>query len=186
MEWFTPDPTNRRGREGPVEALENIALPIAIVLWLFIAVRHRSQRASGLAAAGMVAQLAFIFGEEIDWGQTIDLRPLGGWRNFRTTLRAAGILQRWDDAIAPTAYLLAFMCAPLAPIRGVRRWLDSMAPVRAQIGDGIAIIVLPPTWAVVTHFVVPLTSVEVIQVCTYAVVLNVGARVLRSRAPTVV
>lgn len=184
MEWLSPNPIGRFGREGPIEWVENLVLPLCIGLWLLIAVRHRADRVKMTLALLMVLQLVLIFGEELDWGQTIGLRAPGGWRNLRMTLRDIGVLHQWDDAIVPTAYLLLFMCVPLLPIAGVQRALARAAPVRAQVGDGLAIVVLPPTWMLVTGFVVELTSVELIEVCTYAVTLNVALRILRTPGDT--
>lgn len=181
MSWFVPDPLAPHATEGPVDWLENVLLPIIIGLWLVIAARHRGNRPAALAAIGMALQFVFLFGEEIDWGQTLGLRPMGGWRNVRMILRDAGLLQRWNDALIPTAYFLAFVFVPLVPVARVKGWLARLAPVHATRGDGIAIALLPPTWIFVNALVVPQKSVELIQVGAYSVTLLMALRILRSR-----
>lgn len=181
MAWLNPDPIGHPEVEGPLEAFENVLLPVCIVLWVAIAWRHRGDRARVVLALLMVLQMAFVLGEEVDWGQTIGLRGFGGWRNVRMLLRDHGLLQRWNDALVPTAYYLFFMIVPLVPLAPVRRWLDRVAPVRAEVGDALAVIVLPPAWMTISHLVVPQKSVELIQLSAYTVATNVAIRILRAR-----
>jgi hypothetical protein len=179
MAWFTPDPHVHPGHEGPVETVENVIVPIVIGLWLVIAYRHRANRRAVVLAALMALQFVLVLGEETDWGQNLGLRA-PGWRNLRMEGRAAGLLEPWNDALVPTAFFLFFMLVPLVPLARVRRWLERAAPVRAEIGDGVAVVLLPPMWIGTSQLVVPLTSVELIQIGAYAITLNVAIRILRA------
>lgn len=184
MAWFVPDPLAHGATEGPIDWLENVLLPLVILLWLGIASRHRADRVRLTLALLMALQFAFILGEEVDWGQTLGLRPMGTWRNVRMVLRDMGVLQRWDDALVPTAYFLFFVLAPLVPLTRMQRWLERTAPVRAERGDGVAVALLPPSWIAVSELVVPQKSVELIQLCAYTITLGIAIRILRAPRAT--
>lgn len=166
MPW---SPTFWAGEGSPVEALE-VALAVACAgVWSWVASRQ-----SGLPhtlAWLMVLQLAFIVAEELDACAALHL----SYRNLRQASR--GILPDILDTPLAAAYLLFFLLAPLVPLARARAWLERAAPVRAEPGDSVAVIVGMLATLVVWGVAGDKAIGELQQVVVYSVLALVTARV---------
>lgn len=178
--WLHIDAAAPTTDEGPIDALQNVLLPVEIALWAWIAFRCRGERLHLVLASLMVLQLVVVLGEEVDWGRTLGFPGLPGHRNLRMWGRDVGLLQRWDDAIAPAAYFLFFLLSPLVPVAALRRWRERAAPVRAERGDALAVAALPLFWFFVKGVGGGRPSMEVVQLGGYLVVGVVTLRVVRA------
>lgn len=144
MHWLHLDP-GEKPTEGPFEGIENLLLGLSSLLWTFVAGRVRRDPPRSSLAALVALQILVVLGEEMDWGQSFGL-GLPGVRNLRILLHERLHVPEAIAAALLMAGLGAFFVAPLVPLEAVRRWLDRIAPVRAEAGDALALFMLPLLW----------------------------------------
>jgi hypothetical protein len=168
-----------RGDGSPVEVFELVLLLVYIPTWAWIAIRLRrsdTRSRRWILAALMVVQLLVLFAEELDWGDA-----LAPFRNLRQVLHL--VLPQVLDSPAVSAYLLAFLFAPLVPLARVQSWLmERAAPVRAERDDAWATLAAPLCSLVVWPLVGDQSLGELHQLGVYAVLGIVTARVARRTA----
>lgn len=156
--------------EGSVVELLEVGLALACAgAWGWIASRVRGLPRA--LAALMVAQLALMIAEELDACAALHLPH----RNLRQATR--GILPDILDTPLAAAYLLFFLFAPLVPLARARAWLERAAPVRAEPGDSVAVIVGMLATLVVWGVAGDKAIGELQQVVVYSVLALVTARV---------
>jgi hypothetical protein len=160
-------------KEGPIEHVSHAALLVALVLWV-MAARGLSGSARTLAAF-VVAYVAFLFVEEIDWGLVygvdIGFQRLVGLPSFhQTTWRNEHI---WQDK-------LYWIGAPLLLYFGLPRlrWLGGklarFEPTWPSARESVAFAIVLITFMAVDRFVK--NSISTYQALIYALLASVAAR----------
>jgi len=168
--------------EGPFELVQELSLIVCALAWIHIAWRSIRRWPSFALAACMALQVAVLFGEETNWGADVGWHPLGDL-NLRMMIRHAGWLGPGPDGLVITAYLLLFAGTPLIPLPVVQRWLDRVAPVRARLGDSLALLAVPVAWMFLGGVLGARPVIEFVQMSVYLVLYAITLRVWReSRA----
>lgn len=166
--------------EGRIEIFENLLVLACALSWIGIARRVRDRRRPLVIACAMIAQLALILVEELDWGRVFGLPPVLPQRNLRMTLRSMGLLSPGMDPDAFVAFLVVFMLSPLVPSARYRAWWEGAAPVRAERSDAIAAVVAMGVFLGSRLALHERASFELLQSCEYLVLAAATWRIARA------